>query len=442
MINAQPKQKRRWFTTIALSAAAFVDSAEDYSLSILWASMYQPLGMRVGQLGTILGISGLIRTLTLPFWGWAADRFSRKAILVGITGIWGLWTLAVGFVHNFEQIMAVRIISSLGLAVLWPTAFSLLSDLFDSKERGRAAGVMTAISFTGDLASYAILPALAALNPEGWRIGFIAMGIASSLTGLLMLGINDPPRGSTEPEISDVARESEERFTIRLADLPHLGKIRTWWVLLFQNSIDAVGMSVLYGWAYTWLDSLGLGQSAFMVVILLTLGTLLGQLFFGWLGDKLDIRYPQRGRSMMALIGFIITCPALWAFIALGPRSVGMLMIFGALSGLGIASVDTGARWPISQSVMPPELRSSGRATLDMVRGIIGTLAVTFTTYLVDHYGLTTMLLLMIPIPKLIGAVLWVPVLWTYPYDRQRLHTLLEERRHLLNSETGSGKAE
>lgn len=437
MAEAVEKQKRRWYTTLALSAAAFVDSAEDYSLSILWPNMYPSLGMRVGLLGSVLGISGLIRTLTLPFWGWAADRFSRKVILAGITGIWGLWTLVVGFVQNYPQLMAVRIISSLGLAVLWPTAFSLMSDLFPRKQRGKAAGVMTAVSFTGTLASYAILPMLAATSPEGWRLGFIAMGVASSLTGLLFLFINDPSRGATEPEIATVVEESAERFTLRLVDLPKLAKVRTWLVLLLQNSIDAVALAVLYGWAFTWLDEQGLGSSAFLVVVLLTIGTLSGHAFFGWLGDVLDARYPNRGRAMMALIGLAVSCPALALFIGIGPNSLTLMMVFGLLSGLGLASVDTGARWPIAQGVLLPEIRATGRATLDMAIGIVGMLAVTFTTHLVDTYGVSTMMLLMIPIPKLIGALAWIPVLWTYPHDRARIHAILEERRQALEKPTG-----
>ncbi len=167
MANAQPIvsapaiNPRRWYTVFALSIAAFVDSGENETLAILWPKMYAALRADVSQLGLVLGISDLIRTLTLPLWGWAADRFSRKSLLVWITGFWGLWTLAIALVQDLSQLFLVRIVASLGLGVLWPAAFSLLSDLFSSKERGRAAGVMTAVSFSGTLASFFILPTLA-----------------------------------------------------------------------------------------------------------------------------------------------------------------------------------------------------------------------------------------------------------------------------------------
>ena len=130
--------------------------------------------------------------------------------------------------------------------MLWPTAFSLLSDLFESKERGRATGLMTAVSFAGSIAAYGILPPIAARSPEAWRTGFIVMGLASAASGLLLLFINDPPRGASEPELNDVInQETAARFSFRLKDLRDLLKVHTWRVMLFQNAIDQVAMSVL-----------------------------------------------------------------------------------------------------------------------------------------------------------------------------------------------------
>ncbi len=432
--------RRRWLSVFALSAAAFVDSSENEALSILWPKMYPALGLRAGQLGPVMGISDLIRTLTMPFWGWAADRFSRKALLVGITGLWGAWTMVIAFVHTLQQLLLVRILSSLGLGVLWPTAFSLLSDLFESKRRGIAAGVMTAVSYLGTITGFVVLPTLAGLSPDSWRLGFVVMGAASILTGLFLLVIDEPPRGAAEPELTDViSEETAARYAFRLRDLPQIARVRSWWVLLLQNSVDNIALAVLYGWAFVWLDSLGLGDQAFMVVILLTLGTLGGHLLFGWLGDRLEERFPTHGRTVMALAGLSLTAPALAAFIGLGHRGIGTLMLFGALAGLGISSVDTGARWPIAQGVLRPELRATGRAALDMAIGATGALMMTLSGRMVDAYGVTRMLLWLVPLPKLMAALLWLPLFRTYPYDRAALRQVLAGRREELTGQSHPG---
>ena len=434
-MTAQPetiRPKRRWASVLAMAAAAFVDTSEDQSLGILWPQMRLTLGLSVGQLGQVLSVSRLVRTLTLPGWGYAADHFSRKALLVGITGLWGLWTVAVGFVDSLSQLLVLRTLSSLGLAVLWPTAFSLLSDLFPSKERGRAAGVMTAVSFAGDLAAFGILPAIAIASPEAWRMGFVLMGVASSLSGLLLLVVNDPPRGSSEPELSDLlAAKEPARQSFRVADLPAIARVRSWWVLLLHKGVDALSMSILYGWVFTWLHSLGLGSKGFVIVGLMGMGTLLGHVVFGWLGDVLEQRFPRTGRVSMALVGLLVTAPAIAGFIGLGSQSVTLLFIFGVITGLGLSSVDTGARWPIAQGVLLPELRGTGRATIDMITGILGAAAIWLSGLLADQFGVTTMLLIMLPVPKLLGALTWIPMFRTYPHDRAVLHQMLEQRRAL-----------
>ncbi len=433
--SSSSSTKRRWWSIFTLAAAAFVDSSENQAISILWPRMYPALGLWEGQLGPVLGISDLIRTLTLPLWGWAADRFSRKTLLVLITGFWGGWTLAIAFVQSFSQLLTVRILSSLGLGVLWPTTFSLLSDLFESRRRGLAAGIMTAVSYSGTVTAFIILPMLANINPDAWRWGFIVMGAASILTGFLLTTLYEPPRGAAEPELEDViSEEAAARYAFRLRDLPAIARVRSWWVLLFQNSVDNIAIAVLFGWSFVWLDSLGMGDRASIVVVMLTLGTLIGHLFFGWLGDRLERRSPNYGRTAMALFGLTLTAPALYAFISLGPRGLGPLILFGALAGLGISSVDTGARWPIAQGVLRPELRATGRAALDMVIGAVGSLMITFSGSLVDSYGVTTMLLLLVPIPKLIAALLWLPMFRTYPADRAALHQVLAERRQEMGN--------
>ncbi len=426
----QARPKRRWASVLALSSAAFVDSSEDQALSVLWPNMHRTLGLTVGQLGPVLGIAGVVRTLTLPFWGYVADHFSRKALLVLITGIWGLWTAAVGLVDSLPQLVAVRVMSSLGLGVLWPTAFSLLSDLFSSKERGRAAGIMAAVSFTGSIAAFGILPAIAVASPEAWRTGFVVMGLASSFTGLLLLVVNDPPRGSAEPELSDVINEDMvARYAFRLSDLPVIAKVRTWWVLLVHTAIDNLSLSILYGWAFTWLDSIGLSGSGFIIVALMAVGNLTGHLLFGWLGDVLEQRYHRRGRPVMALVGLTVTVPALAALIGVGSSNTQYLFIFGMIAGIALSSVDTGARWPIAQAVLRPELRATGRASIDMVVGVLGAIMVSFSGFVADRVGVVTMMLLLVPLPKLLGALSWIPVLWTYGEDRQALHETLQARR-------------
>ena len=167
------------------------------ALSVLWPYMHRGLGVSVGQFGIHLGSSA--SWWTTPYATFCGAMlliaFSRKSLLIWITGIWGLWTCAIGLVDTLPQLLIVRVLSSVGLGVFTPAAFSLTGDLFDSRERGRAIGLMRAVGIIGTVAAFGVLPVLAARGPEAWRTGFVVMGGASVITGLLMVFLPEPPRG-------------------------------------------------------------------------------------------------------------------------------------------------------------------------------------------------------------------------------------------------------
>ena len=56
----------------------------------------------------------------------------------------GLWTAAVGLTQNFGQLLTIRAISGIGLGCLMPATFSIMSDTFPPKDRGKSLGIMEA----------------------------------------------------------------------------------------------------------------------------------------------------------------------------------------------------------------------------------------------------------------------------------------------------------
>jgi MFS family permease len=415
---------------IALSVASLVDSLEAYTIDILWPYMHPTLGLRVGQLGVVSSVSGIVGTVTTPFWGFVADRFSRKWLLILVTGLWGLWTSAIGLVQNLSQLLAIRVASSLGLAVLTPASLSLLSDLFSSKERGRAIGVLTAFGFAGSMVAFAILPMLAVSDPEGWRTGFLFIGAASFLSGLLLLLVREPPRGSAEPELSDViTRESAPRFQLRL--VPRLLEVRSWQLVLANETLDWMGFSVIYTWAFTWLEGLKLGPAGTNIIMLQFVGVLIGHVAFGWVGDVFDRRFPSRGRISLGLVGLILNVAAAAGLLLSGDRGLGLLLVFGLLTGVTESLKMSGARAPLLQNILLPELRATGRGAIGMVVGLASALFALFAGWLVTALGdnVALMMLFLVPIPKLISIAAWVPLYGTYPRDLQRMRDVLLQRR-------------
>lgn len=434
-----PKVKGRWGTVFALSAGYFVDNLENFTLETLWPYMYAAMGWTIGMLGPITGIVRAERVLTTPIWGFLADKYPRKLLLVLMTGIWGLWTAAIGFVNSYSELLWIRIISSIGLTAFWPIAFSLLGDLFPSKQRGRASSIMSVIGYTGNLISYIILPILAAGNGEGWRVGFIAMGIASSVSGLIMLFVTDPPRGSAEEELSGLD-EAGKKATLKFkwSLLPQLLKIKSWTLLMFHYFSFAIGGSILFAFLFTWLNTLSYSQEVILgVTPILFIGSLVAYAGSGFLSDKMEEKWPDSGRFILGLVSLVLIVVGQLGFIMLGGASISALYLFGFLTGIGIGSIETGVRVPLSQNVLPPELRATGRGLLDMVVAGSGALALIIFGLVLDHSGVTfTMLLLVIPVAITLSTIFWLPILRSYPRDRAWLHNRLADQREKILSST------
>jgi MFS family permease len=400
----------------SLAAAAFVDRGEDQALSILWAHIQLSLGAAIGSLGPLLGASRLVSTLTLPFWGYAADRWSRRSLLIWFTGFWGLWTLLISVVESVPQLLGVRLISAVGAGVFVPAAFSLIGDLYGYTQRGRAAGIVLSVATLGGLTVAGVLPLLAAHSAESWRWGFVALGGVSCLTGVIMLfGLREPTRGSSDTALYS-HRRPRRSAQITWADLQVLRTNASWRILVVIEALRAVGAALLLGWLFTWITSLGVESAMFAIAAVFLLGIGVGQLISGWLSDYFAQRFPRYGQLTLGLIGILLVVPITMVFISSDGQSLTRLLLCAALSGLS-GSVGI-VVWPIGQAIVAPELRGSSRGITEMLGGIASAVALAASGPVVDWLGVTNALLVLAPLPVLLSSVLWLRLYITFPRDR------------------------
>jgi MFS family permease len=428
------KEQKHSLSIASLSAAFLVDSSEEQALPLLWPYMFSALGATVGQLGTILGVSKLMTTILYPLWGYASDRYSRKMILVWFTGFWGLWTLGIAFVGNYPQLLTLRVISGLGLGAFAPAAFSLIGDLFDNQSRGRATGIMRSVGLVGIILSVILLPTLTENNPDGWRISFSLLGIASFLTGLFMLSIKEPTRGASEPELQNViTKEAADRYSFTWTDFWSLFKIRSWRYLLLNETLTKTSLAVFTGWNFTFITGMNLKSPFFYVTIFVVfIGLVIGNIFFGWLGDRLDQRLSSHGRVTMMQIGLFVSVLPLLGYLKSSGGNIPFLLLFSFLAGVSYTATSEGVVWPIAHAVLPPELRGSNRAIISMVVGAASALALSLSGVVVDTQGVTNALLWFVPGLILLSAIAWIPMFRSYSQDRDALHKLLLQRRESL----------
>src|SRR4051812_44640009 len=111
--------------------------------------------------------------------GWLGDRFGHKKVLTFSLIWWSIFTdlTAWGGDHQFRETLGIiggfwlmRFLVGVGEAGAYPCANGIISNWFDSNERGLAAGVM----FAGIGIGSAVTPPFVAscMLHFGWRSAF------------------------------------------------------------------------------------------------------------------------------------------------------------------------------------------------------------------------------------------------------------------------------
>jgi MFS family permease len=434
---AEPRasSKGRWKTLLALSFGYFIDQGEGQTMSVLFPTLQALWGLSYTSLGLIGTIRSFLQAVSAPFWGYAADRFSRKQVIFWGTGVWGIWTLACGLVQDFGQLLWVRAIAGIGLGCLMPATFSLMSDTFPPRQRGRALGILEAIGVMGIVVGTLGLGMLA--TPDLWRWGFISLGLFSVVSGAaVLLLVDEPVRGASEPELQGkITEQDAAKFGVKFSDIPKVLSIPTIWVAILQGLSGSMPWVVMGLYLITWLvRERGMTeQSATVAFAGIVVGTAISNVLGGILGDWAESVNPKYGRTLIGQISIfsgvplcfiLFTQTANWPFWGL----VG----FSFLTALMISWPGKGAKEPMMQGVVPPELRASAFSMITMIESGFAALAAYLAGYLADTIGLSKAMIWTIPVPWVLCTLVFSLFYWSYPRDSARLRQQMAERAKLL----------
>lgn len=434
------KKHRSGRTLFALGLGYLIDQSESEAMGVLSPILQSIWGISFGMIGVMETWRNVAQTITAPLWGYAADHYSRKKVMVFGTGVWGIWTLLVGLMPDFTSMMIVRAISGVGLGCLMPATFSLLGDHFPQAQRGRALGVIGLIGLMGTVLGVFILGFLA--NAEMWRWGFIGLGVASMLTGVVIwLWVEEVPRGSAEPELAGLMTyENEKRYAINWKDMLKTLRIPTIWAAIFQGVTGSMPWVVMGIYFINWMvRELGYSNditfsstqgSAPLVFAIVVIGAAISNLMGGFIGDYAEKVNPKYGRTIIGQFSVLIGVPLMYILLSEGKNmSFWQMFALASFTALLIGWPGHGAKEPMMQAVVPPEMRSSAYSVVNLIEGGLSSFAALIAGSLADSIGLTNALLWTIPFPWIICGLGFSLFYFTYPKDAARVRQLMALRR-------------
>ena len=295
----------------------------------------------IGLIGSAFTIVASIVTL---LWGYLSDKYSRRILLIITTLLGEIPCFLTGFAESYHQMFFLRVLTGIGIGGSVPIAFSLIGDFFTEKTRPRAQAWYDAITTIGVLLGMIIAgflgPAL------GWRVPFMIVSAPNFLFVIGMLFAKEPPRGAGEQEIREYMIEGKQyKGSLRLKDYLRLLKVPTNIWLFLQGIPGTVAWGIIPFYLIVFYQRykhfpVQLGT---VLLIILGLGTVLGKLLGGLIGNSIYLKKRSLLPIFLGVMQLIGVVPILITLMWPAPQNptIKDLLVPGIFGFLGALLIST-----------------------------------------------------------------------------------------------------
>lgn len=413
-----PARKRN---VALISGAMITDSAESGLLSGLFPVIAASLGLATSALGVLVAAGRLISVISGPFWVFMTRYFSRKIVLGVASGIWGVWGIVAAFSQDFTQLLILNTIAAAGFTAAHVFLPAIVGDSFPDAKRGRVIGwVYGALS----LSSTFLGPLVAQLAnvPEGWRWGYVGVGVLNIIAGIcVFLFLKDPGIGYMDGRSDGKTSGAAKDDSINWQNIKALFRIRSYVILIVSRLLSP--HPVLGAFAVVLLvEAHGMSiTTAAAVFAPFGVGYLVGTIVIGYLGDVANRLSANHGRiAMLQLAQFAF---AVLAFLATQVTydNVVVYSVFFALMG-AFQGWNPILNRPIVMAIVAPELRGTAFGfMISIIESISYSGLALLTGFLAESLGTQGGVFWSIIVVVLINGVLLSTMHLTYRKDRTNL---------------------
>jgi EmrB/QacA subfamily drug resistance transporter len=196
---------RRWAILGVLVISLLVVVLDNTVLNVALRTIADPvhgLGATQSELEWAINSYTLVFAGLLFTAGILADRFGRRLTLITGLALFGLASLVSAYADTSAQLIGGRALMGLGAAALMPATLSIIANVFDPRERGRAIGVWAGAVGLG----VAIGPIVGGLLLEHfWWGSVFLINVPIAAAGVVLVAILVPESRDPRPGRIDVA---------------------------------------------------------------------------------------------------------------------------------------------------------------------------------------------------------------------------------------------
>lgn len=146
-MHSRTAHDRRWWILGTLVLSLLVVVLDNTILNVALKTIQQDLGATQSELAWAVNAYTLVFAGLLFTYGVLGDRYGRRrALIIGLV-LFGLASVLSAFASSPEALIASRALMGIGGAAVLPSTLSIISNVFEPAERGKAIGIWA--GFTG-----------------------------------------------------------------------------------------------------------------------------------------------------------------------------------------------------------------------------------------------------------------------------------------------------
>jgi len=425
---------------VILSLVNSVQNMISPNLEII--SYYFGFGGKTAQLGVLTSTFTIISGISIIFFGYLADKITRKWIVLSGTIFYSIFSLFTIFVspdlNGYYLFFFLTCMNGIGFGAIIPSIFSLIGDLISQEDRSKGFSFFSIASLLG-MALGLIIATIA--GPIDWRFSFLIIGIIGLIAALFIIFFNEPSRIGKDFSFLTEKGAIDYTYRIKKSDLKEIFKKKSnIWLII--NFVDTIPTGIILFLIFYYMNDYHNVPEDISLIFLGTilLSTLIGTLVFGFVGDNLFKKGRKNARVLLALMGNVVPIPLL--FIALiipfqAPNNVSvgelfiipeaLIMLILMVIGMFSNGAVNGSWYATVVDLNLPEHRGTTLATanfFDIIGRSLGPLIGSFVRDAFGSvYGMMMAIFAWIAIP-----FFWIPVLKNVIPEMNATEKLFSER--------------
>jgi EmrB/QacA subfamily drug resistance transporter len=413
-MDPQKVYRRRWLILGVLVISLIAIVLDNTVLNVALKTIAEPgagLGASQSQLEWGINSYTLVFAGLLFTFGVIGDRIGRKRMLMIGMAMFGTFSLLTAYSHSPDQLIWARAAMGLGAAAVMPQTLSIISNVFEPRERARAIGIW-AIAVGIGVALGPIVGGV--LLAHFWWGSVFLINVPLTAAGVVAILLLVPESRNPEPGRIDYLGVllSIAGLVLLVYGIIQGGEKGSWvhWDVL-GTSLAGLAVLIFFGWYEARLSHPSLDVKLFRDPRLSSAIGALALVFFGMMGAFFFLSFYLQGvRGYSPLAAGLLTLPFAAGQMLMAPRSAplvrrhgaklvgatGLLLVTLALAGYQTLGVSTpiwvlgviffiqgagmGMVMPSAteavMSVVPRQRAGSGSALTNTARQVAGALGI------------------------------------------------------------------